>query len=236
MRILVLGGTTEARSLSAALAKGGHAVTTSLAGRTREPVPTAGRIRSGGFGGPQGLAEYLRAEAVDVLVDATHPFATAISANASEAASLAGIRRLCFYRPPWLAVPSDRWTSVSDIRTAVAAIPPDAIALLALGRQHLEPFASRSDVNFIVRAIEPFVPSFACEIVLERPRVSPSEEAAFMRERGITHLVSRNSGGIGAYAKIEAARALKLPVIMIDRPPPPAEPRFESVEALLQAI
>lgn len=236
MRVLILGGTGEAVALAAALVERRHVVTTSLAGRTREPRPVAGALRVGGFGGAEGLASYLLHEHIDVLVDATHPFASTISANAALAATRSRTRRLALHRPPWEPVPSDDWRTVPNGDAAARALPTGARALLALGRQHLAPFAVRSDVSFIVRAIEPFKPPFPATVLLSRPSADPATEAAMLRAYAVTHLVSRNSGGTGAYAKIAAARMLGLPVIVIGRPPAPPPPLVGSVAEAVEAI
>lgn len=236
MRILILGGTGEARDLASALVLRGHHVTTSLAGRTREPVPPVGHVRTGGFGGPTGLARHLADEAVELLIDATHPFAATISMNAMVAAAETGVRRIAFYRPLWQPERGDRWQRVADLPAATAVLPSGAVALLALGRQHIAPFASRPDVRFVVRAIEPFDLPFAGTLLLQRPSRDRASETDLLQRHGITHVVSRNSGGAGAYAKIAAARALGLPVAMIDRPPPPPPPVHATIDALLAAI
>jgi precorrin-6A/cobalt-precorrin-6A reductase len=219
-KILILGGTREAAALAAELVRAGHDVTTSLAGRTSEPLPVEGKTRSGGFGGPEGLAEYLMENGFDRLVDATHPFARQISSNAEQAARLAGIAFEQRVRPPWRRQQGDNWQTFESLDEARDALPPGARVLLALGSQHIAGFAQRADVHFIVRMIEvptvpPGLPSH--EIVLGRPAETAKEEMALMRSRGITHVVCRNSGGSGGYAKIEAARILGLPVYIIRR-------------------
>ena len=236
MRVLLLGGTAEAVEAAAALDALGHAVTTSLAGRTREPRPVAGGVRVGGFGGVEGLAAHLEAERVDLLIDATHPFAGTISVNAAEASARAGVPRVALHRPAWDRVPGDDWRAVPDVAAAARALPPGARALLALGRQHLAPFGARADVAMVARAIEPPDLPFEATVILARPSADAGEERAMLEAHRVSHLVSRNSGGLGAYAKIAAARALRLPVVMIDRPPAPPPPRVDSVEALLRAL
>jgi precorrin-6A/cobalt-precorrin-6A reductase len=241
-RILILGGTKEANLIAGRLVeRPGFDVTTSLAGRTREPKPPAGRLRSGGFGGSEGLAEVLRRERFDLVVDATHPFAERISANAAAACAATGLPLLVLARPRWAPETGDDWLIVPSLETAASAIPAGARVLLALGSQHLNPFSSRGDVRFIVRMVDPpeMPPALPDhQIVLGRPSAAADEEAGLLQRFAVTHIVCRNSGGAGAYAKIEAARRLRLPVIMIDRPVPKADVglRFSSVEALLAAI
>lgn len=219
--ILILGGTREAADLAAELVRDhpDWRVVTSLAGRTREPKPIAGEVRIGGFGGAEGLADYLRGERVTRLVDATHPFARTISENAKRAAQAAGVRLETRMRPPWRRQPDDMWTEVASLEEARDAIPAGARVLLALGRQHIDMFAKRPDAHFLVRMVDPPeaplpLPDHA--VVTGLPGDSAQEEATLLVAHAITHVVCRNSGG-AAYAKIEAARILGLPVIMIGR-------------------
>lgn len=220
-RVLILGGTREAVSLAARLVAEGHDVTTSLAGRTREPRPVAGTVRIGGFGGSEGLARVLADGGFDRLIDATHPFAVRISRNATAAAASCGIAFEIVQRPPWEPVAGDRWTRAADIEAAAHAIHTGARVLLALGSQHIAPFAARGDVHFVVRMVDPPERPLALpdhEIVLGRPSLDRKAEARLLRDRRIDVIVCRNSGGEGAYAKLEAAREVELPVIMVDRP------------------
>ena len=234
MRLLLLGGTREAAALAAACVEAGHHPLTSLAGRTREPRPVMGEVRTGGFGGAEGLAAFLHEGGFDALVDATHPFAAAISANAARAAAEAGTPRVVLVRPAWAPERGDDWRHVPDLETAATALPRGAHALLALGRQHLAPFLARADVRFTARMIEASdMPLPGIAIVRARPSADPDKEAGFLRARGITHLVSRNAGGPGAYAKIAAARMLGLPVVMVARPPAPPPPHAGSVGAVM---
>ncbi len=217
-KILILGGTAEAADLAAGLVAQGNNVTSSLAGRTREPLPLAGKVRTGGFGGAKGLAQYLRENAFDRLIDATHPFAKQISANAREAAALTGIAFEQRTRAPWPRLPEDNWICVETLEAARDAIPANARVLLALGSQHIARFATRSNVHFLVRMVDPPQAPLALpshELVIGLPSADPIVEAELFRRFAITHLVSRNSGGTRAYAKIEAARQMKLPVIIL---------------------
>ena len=231
MRLLLLGGTREAVELAECLEADGHAITLSLAGRTREPRAANVETRMGGFGGAEGLAAFLAHGAFDALIDATHPFAATISANASLACETVGVPRMALHRPAWERRKGDDWRSAPDVPAAAAALPGGGHALLALGRQHLAPFLAREDLRLTARMIEAPDEAVAArmEIVRGRPSTDPGEEAAFLARLGVTHVVSRNSGGAGAYAKIEAARTLGLPVVMIDRPPPPSPPRVGTV-------
>lgn len=216
-RVLLLGGTAEAAALAGLLVARGCDVTTSLAGRTREPAPVAGGLRIGGFGGAQGLADWAAAHGVTVIVDATHPFAQTISANAGAASALAGIRLIRLERPRWQPQPGDDWREAASIEAARDLIAPGARVLLALGRQHIAPFAGRDDVHFIIRMVDAGegLPAFASHTVLAGKPGSVEEEKALLAGHRIDAIVCRNSGGQAAYAKIAAARDLGLPVIMI---------------------
>ncbi|MCB1387305.1 MAG: cobalt-precorrin-6A reductase [Nitratireductor sp.] len=224
-KILILGGTREAAELAARLVAEGHDVTTALAGRTAEPKPLAGKLRSGGFSsaghsGAEGLAHYLAIHQFTRLIDATHPFAQRISANAERAAQITGIAFERHQRDPWRKQPGDRWIEVSSLEEARDALPAGARALLALGSQHIALFGARTDVYYLVRMVDPPARPLPLEhhdIVLGIPPGDAASEIALMETHAISHLVCRNSGGSGAYAKIEAARRRALPVIMIGR-------------------
>ncbi len=220
--ILILGGTREAANLARDLvaAKPQARIITSLAGRTKEPAPLAGETRTGGFGGVEGLAGYIRDTGITQLIDATHPFARQISVNAVEAARLTGVPLEIRTRKPWTRKPGDTWTEVESLEQACDAIPPGTRVLLALGSQHISLFASRHDVHFVVRMIDPpetplDLPDHA--LVLGRPGDTAAIETMLLIAHSITHIVCRNSGGKAAYAKIEAARGLGLPVIIVSR-------------------
>ncbi|MCW4117140.1 cobalt-precorrin-6A reductase [Aurantimonas sp. MSK8Z-1] len=235
--ILILGGTAEAGALAGELAaaRPNLRVITSLAGRTAAPSLPVGEVRIGGFGGADGLAAYLKEEGITRLIDATHPFAAGISRNAEKAAAAAAVPRLCLVRAPWMPVAGDLWTEVDCIGAARDALPGNARPFLALGRQHLSPFARRADLAPVVRMIDPPDPplTFRADLVLGKPSCEPAEEAALFTRLGVTHLVCRNSGGGASYAKIEAARALALPVIVIARPPAPAGPTVADLAAAI---
>jgi precorrin-6A/cobalt-precorrin-6A reductase len=219
-KILILGGTAEARTLAAQLVNEGHHVTTSLAGRTRDPILPVGSVRIGGFGGADGLAAFLREEGFDRIIDATHPFARRISENAIQAAAIANVPLEQRLRPRWLKQPGDRWRTVTTLEAAADALPAGSTVFLALGRQYLDAFASRSDCRFVIRMVDPpeTALGFADHIVvLGKPGSDPDREADLFTAYGVTHLVCRNSGGPAGYAKIIAARRLALQVIIVER-------------------
>jgi len=218
MKILILGGTGEARELAGRLVALGHDVTTSLAGRTSAPMLPAGDLRVGKFGGIAGLVGYLQARGFDRLVDATHPYAGLISINAVAASERTKIPLVRFMRPAW---PEDtNWHNVPDLEAAAKALPSGATALITTGHEGLATFLSRDDCTLVIRLIEPpgmLLPPHA-RLILGRPPYSPAGETALFQREAITHLVSKNSGGAQTVAKIEAAKALGIDVIMIARP------------------
>lgn len=234
-RILILGGTTEARDLAGRLGERPDlAVTLSLAGRTLDPAQQPVPVRTGGFGGAEGLEAYLATHAIDLLVDATHPFAKQISANARTAAAAAGVPLLRLERLGWEAVSGDRWTRVTSITAAVAALggTPRRV-FLAIGRQEAKTFDAAPQHHYLVRSVDPVDPPLEApdvEYLLARGPFAVEEEVALLRTRKIDVIVSKNSGGDATYGKIIAARALGLPVILVERPAVADEHRAETVE------
>lgn len=220
MRILILGGTGEARDLAARLVRLGHEVTTSLAGRTSSPLLPAGELRVGKFGGIPGLVGYLSARRFDRLVDATHPYAGLISVNAVAAAQRTGIPLVRFMRPAWPEPAGAGWRHVPDAAAAAASLPAGATALLTTGHEGLAAFLERNDCSLVVRLIEP--PDFPlprhARLLIDRPPYDLAGEQALFARAGISHLVSKNSGGAQTSAKLEAARLGGVTVIMLARP------------------
>lgn len=235
MKALILGGTTEATALAKLLA--GHQgieATVSLAGRTRNPVLPPLPTRIGGFGGAAGLAEFLRDNAIEAVVDATHPFADQISANAAAACREAGVRLLVLTRRPWAAGEDDRWIPVSDMGAAAEALRPLGEGVfLTIGRQELAPFEAVPDKRYLIRAVDPPEPMPAlpdATLILDRGPFTLEGELALLREHRIDALVSKNSGGRATDAKLEAARRLGLPVVMVERPPGNGVPEVYAAE------
>lgn len=235
---LLLGGTAEASALARRL-RGERPDTRlllSLAGRTKAPaLPDGVDTRIGGFGGTEGLARFLREHGVTHLLDATHPYAVGMSRNAGEAARLVGLPRATFLRPPWEAADGDLWQEVACLRSARDALPSGARPFLALGSQHIAPFRHRPDLRPVLRQVDaPAEPlPFAATLVTGKPSEDAAVEAALLSAHGVTHLVCRNSGGARGYAKIAAARNLRLPVILIRRPPEPDGPILRTLDAAL---
>ncbi|OAH13943.1 cobalt-precorrin-6A reductase [Streptomyces jeddahensis] len=223
--VLVLGGTTEARELAAELtARPGVRVTTSLAGRVSQPGALPGDVRIGGFGGPDGLATWLREHGVDAVVDATHPFAATISAHAARAAAVAGVPAVLLRRPGWEAGPGDRWHAAATLAEAAALLPGlGRRAFLTTGRLGLAAFAHLDDLDFLVRSVEAPEPPLPrrTRIVLARGPFTTDGEAALMRAHRIDILVTKDSGGAATAPKLAAARALGIPVVIVRRPPAP---------------
>jgi len=237
-RVLILGGTGDARSLAEALLARGHPVTTSLAGVTEAPILPPGDIHQGGFGGVAGLVAYVEKHAISVVADATHPFAARISANAAAACRSLSLPLFRLERPAWQSQPGDRWTHVATVSDAAEVLPSGARVLLTIGRKDVAPFFARPDISGIARMIEnpQMTPPATWQVLRERPPFTLADEVALMRERSITHLVTKNAGGSATEAKLAAARQLGIPVVMVDRPAKPDVPCFGSIEALVQAI
>jgi len=220
--ILILGGTGEARLLAEQLcARGDLDVTLSLAGRTKSPLPQAGRVRVGGFGGAEGLAAFLRENGIAVLVDATHPYAARISVNAVAASSLACLPLVVLERAPWQPVEGDRWIDASSVEDAAGLLGKRRNVFLAIGRQELAPFRAHPQHRYIVRSVDPVGSDQAIAgavYLLERGPFDINAERALLVEQDVDIVVSKNSGAPAAYGKIAAARQLGLPVVMIARP------------------
>jgi precorrin-6A/cobalt-precorrin-6A reductase len=218
-RVLVLGGTAEARALADTLSARGHHVTTSLAGRTRDPRLPAGEIRTGGFGGAEGLAAALRH--VDLLVDATHPFAARMTDHAAQAAAATGTPWVVLRRPGWVEQPGDRWVRVPTTGAAASALGDAARVFLAIGRQGVHHFAHLDTVR-LVRAIEaPEVLPPHAHLILARGPFDPDDERALLAAHRIDAIVAKDSGG-ATEAKLVAAREAGVLVVLVDRPALPA--------------
>ena len=230
----MLGGTTEARELARPIAEDDRFEgTLSLAGATRSPGAFPLDVRIGGFGGADGLADYLRRNAVDVLVDATHPFASTISANAVAATAATGIPCLAVLRPPWEEVPGDRWIRVPDVPAAAGALGEEPRrAFLTIGRKDLAPFRDTAGHSYVVRSVDPPPPDLlppGAIVIAARGPFALEDEERLLREHRIDTIVTKNSGGSATAAKLIAARNRGIPVVMVDRPPAagPAVPTVE---------
>jgi len=236
-RALILGGTGDANRLADALSRAQIDAIYSYAGRTKIPLPHALPTRIGGFGGAAGLAGFIRSEAITHVIDATHPFAAEMSRHAVDACAATTTPLLALERAPWTRIPDDRWIDVADIAEAAAALPDAPTRVfLAIGRQHLAPFAAKPQHAYTLRLVDTpdgDLPLPNAEVIVSRGPFTLDDDRNLMRERDIAWLVARNAGGDGARAKIDAARALGLPVIMIARPDLPERPRVGRVEEVL---
>jgi precorrin-6A/cobalt-precorrin-6A reductase len=209
-------------------------ITLSLAGRTASPAAQPVPVRSGGFGGAAGLADYLTKQRTDALIDATHPYAGVISANAAEAARRSHVPLVALLRPPWLAVEGDRWTEVSDVGDAVRALgPTPRRVFVALGRNELAPLLAAPQHHYLIRSVDAVDPPLALphrDYVTGRGPFREADDRALMRAHHIDIVIAKNSGGAATYGKIAAARDLGIGVILLRRPPAPDEPTVETVD------
>ncbi|MGF1551492.1 MAG: cobalt-precorrin-6A reductase [Paracoccaceae bacterium] len=240
LRPLILGGTSEANARAALVAARGWEATLSYAGRTAAPRAQPVAVRIGGFGGAAGLAAYMAREGVTHLVDATHPFAARISRNAVEAARTAGVPLAALVRPPWRPGSGDDWRDVADTAGAVAALDgPARRVFLAIGRHEVAAFAAAPRHRYLLRLVDPPempVPLPRHDVVLARGPFDPAGDRALMAAHGIEVVVAKNAGGTGARAKLDAARSLGLPVVMIVRPEVPARREFADPAAVADWI
>jgi precorrin-6A/cobalt-precorrin-6A reductase len=237
MRALVLGGTGDANQLALALSRARIDAIYSYAGRTRIPLGHPVPTRIGGFGAADGLAEFIRNESITHVIDATHPFAAEMSRNAVVACAATSTALIALERAPWTPVAGDKWIEVPDIGDAVAALPATrARVFLAIGRQHLAPFGAKPQHAYTLRLVDAPdgpLPLPDADVIISRGPFTLAGDLELMRSRGIAWVVARNAGGDGARAKIDAARELGLPIIMIARPDLPERPRADSVEEVL---
>jgi precorrin-6A/cobalt-precorrin-6A reductase len=232
--VLLLGGTGEARRLAAELA--GHVrVISSLAGRVRSPVLPAGEVRIGGFGGVQGFRAWLLGNPVQAVVDATHPFASIMTATAAAVTTELGIPFVVLRRPGWQDVPGDTWHWVDSIAEAAGSLTAQRV-FLTTGREELAAFAHLDSHWFLARSVEPPQPPVPrhLEVVLDRGPFTVDSELALMRAHSIETLVTKDSGGDMTSAKLAAARQLGLPVVIVRRPPLP--PGIHTVLTVRDAV
>lgn len=234
MTLLLLAGTSEARRIAAALA--GQDAVASLAGATRAPAPLGLPTRTGGFGCDAGFLDYLDTARIHAVLDATHPFAARISVRTARLCAARGLPCAQVLRPGWQAGPGDRWTRIASEEDAARIIPPGATVFLATGRQTLDRFAGLEGRRLLLRQIDPPTAPFPFpggEFVIGRPPFDRAAEERLFRELRVDWLVVKDAGGAESRAKLDAARALGLPVLMIDRPPPAAAKVLTSVAEAL---
>jgi precorrin-6A/cobalt-precorrin-6A reductase len=241
-RLLILGGTGEAAALHEAGIERFEArleIVSSLAGRTCKPRALPGTVRTGGFGGADGLARWLRKADIDMVVDATHPYAVRISANARLACEGSGVARLVLWREPWTAQPGDKWIQVANVAAAAKVLSSvGKRAFLALGSGELRQFADVKGVWLMSRVAETPAPEAAPPgfVVVDRGPFDAEDELHLLAEQDIDVLVSRNSGGDATVGKIAAARQRGIPVIMIKRPASEPGEQCSTIEEVLQWI
>jgi len=241
IRILLLGGTSEASALAKALAGDPrYDALLSLAGRTEKPTLQPLPTRIGGFGGADGLAKFLHDGEFDLLIDATHPFAARISQNASEAVASLGLLAFSLRRPTWMAHAGDNWLHVGTIAKAITALgsKPRRV-FLAIGRQEAHRAEAAPQHFYLVRSVDPVEPRLAVadvQYILDRGPFGIEGEIALLETHRIDAVVTKNSGGSATYAKIAAARRLGIEVLMVGRAPTPAMKAVETVEEALATI
>lgn len=241
LNVLLLGGTTEATALAGLLAADPRfSGTLSLAGRTANPVAAPIPVRMGGFGGVEGLASYIKTNNIGVVIDATHPFAAQISANAVLACQLTHCPLIALERPPWQQQPDDNWETHGSVEAAIAALPDESTVVFSgLGRLLLGALRAAPQHHYIIRLIDP--PVLPLELphstlVLGRGPFKTADDTVLFRVHGVQIVLAKNAGSRATVSKIEAARALGLKVMMIDRPTIPVRHTFETVEAVWQEL
>lgn len=239
MTVLILGGTSEAAALDQHLAEQAPEIRAiiSLAGHTVDPRPLNLPVRVGGFGGIDGLRSYLREEGIVAVVDATHPFAAIMPFHAQAACKAEGVPLIAIRRKPWTPQDGDRWRSVLDMEAAVAALGTEPRRVfLTIGRLELPLFANSPRHHYLVRAIEPIgdrLPLHDVTVIQQRGPFHADDEEELMARERVEILVSKNSGGDATAGKLVAARRLRLPVIMVQRP---RKPDVECVEHIDQVL
>ena len=241
MNLLILAGTTEANVLANNVAETGIGAVLSYAGRVERVKTQRISKRVGGFGGVKGLCDYLRNHAVTHVVDATHPYAIQMSRNAIDACAHVGIPLLAIHRPPWLAQEGDRWIEVNDINEAAKHLGrPRCNVMLAIGRMHISKFSIHPQHRYILRLVDPPKNDITLadfESIVSRGPFTYPQDLKLFKKHKINILVSKNSGGSATESKIEAARTLALPVIMINRPALHRERQeVETVEEVMQWV
>lgn len=236
-RVLILGGTGEAIGLARLLEhRAEYDVVTSLAGRTRRPAAIPSRVRTGGFGGAEGLSAYLHDERMNAVVDATHPYAATVSRHARQACSAQGVPRVQLWRPAWSPADGDEWTEVASLDAAAEAVSDAQVAangcvFLSTGARDLRVFSRLQTIKYLVRLVDAPrtpLPLARSELIVDRGPFTVDKERELFLEHGVEVLVSKNSGGEATYSKLAAARELRVRVIMVRRPDPEPGPRVET--------
>ena len=234
-RILLLGGVTEALAMARRL---GPQHVYSLAGVGRVPADLPCEVRVGGYGGAEGLAQYIREQRIDVLLDATHPYAAQISHNAASAAALAGIPCWALRRPAWQPQAGDNWREVANWAELVEALKPFQRPLFTLGREPLEHLHEIPEGQFwTLRALDTYPGNARCEVIGARGPFVIEDERALFAQRRIDVLISKNSGSSATEPKLEVARERGTPVLILKRPKLPEVDRaFLTSDEVLEAL
>lgn len=236
IKILILGGTSEASALASAVAKRGLPAIFSYAGRVNSPKSQPLPTRIGGFGGVSGLVAFLAQQRITHIVDATHPFAAQMSTNVLAAAAQCGVKAIALTRPAWRPIDGDQWQSVASIDEAVSALagPPQRV-LLAIGRMHLAAFAAQPQHHYVLRLVDqPNSPPLSdYTAVIDRGPFTLEGDLALLENQRIERIVCKNAGGEGAASKLTAARRLGLPVVMIERPQLPSRLEAHTVDDVM---
>ncbi len=236
MTLLLLAGTQEAKQIAWGLSDAGIPVLASLAGATRNPQPLPVPTRIGGFGGEDGFRSELKAQGITAVIDATHPFATEITARTARICADINMPYAQVLRPPWSPSAHDSWTTIDSPEDAAQHLPEGSVVFLGTGRQTLGQYANVAGCRILVRAIDPPdapLPFENGEFIIGRPPFTLDSEMALFKQLGVTHLVVKNAGGLGGFSKLEAARQLQIPVLMIARPKPLDVMRFDTAQDVL---
>ncbi|MFQ6552390.1 cobalt-precorrin-6A reductase [Aestuariibius insulae] len=236
MKVLLLAGTAEARELASKMTEAGIEGVASLAGAVRRPAMQEMPTRIGGFGGEAAFARYLEVEGMTAVIDATHPFAARISERTERVCAERGIPYLQLLRPPWAPSEGDRWHDVNCEEEVADLVPTGATVFLATGRQTLERFEGLAGQEVIARQIDPPdgpFPFAGGRFLVGRPPFAVEDEMRLFRKLGVDWLVVKNAGGEPSRSKLDAARALGIPVAMIARPPQPPGDKVETVQGAM---
>lgn len=240
MRVLLLAGTNEARALAQRLDRDGRIeLFTSLAGATSRPAEIAGNLRVGGFGGRDGNVKFIKDNKIDAVLDVTHPFAQRISRRMSDICGELGVPYLQVLRPAWVAQSGDDWRRVSQLEDVGGAIADAQRVFLGTGPGSVEEIGPLPVERVLCRRIDApkrAYPHDNGDWIQGRPPFSVEDEIAFFKDHRIDLIVTKNAGGTGGWAKVEAARMLGLPVVMVDRPEPVGGDLVDSVEGALDWI
>jgi len=237
-KILLLSGTADARIIADHLAKTPHLIAEmSLAGVLSKPPKMALPLRIGGFGGIDGLVQYIYDHGITILIDATHPYAAQMSHHAVMACEKTGIRRLTLWRPPWQAEPEDNWHGFADWPELINAVPSGARVFMAAGQDGMKALPQSPEFSVVARALAKpeDLPDYV-EMIKDLPGKTPEAEVEIFQQHQISHIICKNSGGTSSQAKLLAARTLRLPVLMINRPSAPPPPIYPDAASLLDAL